>query len=295
MNRRSLQGEVVLAGVGLFTEAACNLRLTAAPAGHGIVFVRGDVQDARPIAANVHAVSTDPIHRAFASLPPRHTILREHTSSVATVEHVLSALAGLGITDALIEMDGPEVPIFDGSAQPFVAALIEAGIRSLDATIEPIVVHESITVQSGERWIKAEPCDERGSYTYELDYGTDEGQVTPIRPQRATWDREPETYIDQIAPARTFSLEDEAKAMQALGLFTTFSPRDLLVVGSAGPIDNAWRFDNEPARHKLLDLIGDLSLAGAPVRAHITAHRSGHALNHEMARALASLHTSPRQ
>ena len=289
MNRRSLQREATLSGLGLFTQAPCTLRIAPAQSRRGIVFVRTDLPGTSPIAAHASFISSDPVHQAFESLPPRHTNLRADRTTVFTVEHILSALAGLGITDAVIEMDGSEVPIFDGSAQPFVDAVIKAGIQDVDAVIDPLFVGEPFTVRSGESWITIEPAGDGCSYTYELDYGQGDSRDAPIRAQTATWTGEADTYAGQIAPARTFSLENEAKAMQKLGLFTRFTPADLLVIGPAGPIDNHWRFDNEPARHKLLDLIGDLSLAGAPICARITAHKSGHALNHDMARHLASL------
>ena len=258
MNRRSLQQEAVLAGRGLFTQAHCTLRIAPADSRHGITFVRTDLPGATPIAANARLISAEPVHPAFKDLPPRHTSLHAHATTVFTVEHILSALAGLGVTDAVIEMDGPEVPIFDGSALPFVNAITEAGIQDLDAVIAQIVVREPFTVRGGESWITVEPGDDACSYTYELDYGQDASQDMPIRAQTATWDGQSDSYASNVAPARTFSLEHEAKAMQKLGLFTEFTPADLLVIGPAGPIDNHWRFDNEPARHKLLDLIGDL-------------------------------------
>ena len=289
MNRRSLQREAILSGLGLFTQAPCTLSIAPAQSKRGITFVRTDLLGTTPIPANARLISTEPVHPAFQNLPPRHTSLHAHGTTVFTVEHILSALAGLGVTDAIIEMDGPEVPIFDGSAQPFVNAITEAGVQDLNAVIAPIVVREPFTVRSEESWITIEPGDDACSYTYELDYGQDAGQDVFIRAQTATWTGQADMYASQVAPARTFSLEHEAKAMQKLGLFTKFTPADLLVIGPAGPIDNHWRFDNEPARHKLLDLIGDLSLAGAPICAHITAHRSGHALNHDMAKHLASL------
>lgn len=288
MIRRSIRSLASRPGIGLFTQASCNLTINPAAAHTGIVFERtgsSATSAATPIKAHISNLSTVPIHPAFTSLPPRNTILSSHNEVVVTVEHVLSALAGLGITDARIELDGPEVPIFDGSSRAIVEMIMQAGVVDLDAQIDPIVVRKAITVRNGEGWITAEPTSGGCSFTYELDYGQD----SSIHAQTATWSGDTDEYQSLIAPARTFSLEHEAKAMQGLGLFTAFTPKDLLVIGEQGPIDNEWRFENEPARHKLLDLIGDLSLAGAPICAHITAHKSGHALNHEMAKQLAAL------
>ena len=123
--------------------------------------------------------------------------------------------------------------------------------------------------------------------SYHLNYSDAGGASLP--PQSASWDGLAESYYTEIAPARTFSLLSEVEALRALGLFEGFSPKELLVLGPSGPIENEWRFENEPARHKLLDLIGDLALAGGPIRGRITAMRSGHALNHELARVLVQL------
>ena len=201
----------------------------------------------------------------------------------------MSALAALGVTDAIIEIDGPEMPIFDGSAMPFVIQINAVGLKDLDATIDPIIIREPIRVKSGDAWIEASPLSEDAtggrplacSYTYELDYGPNPA----IQPQSAAWTAA-DDYARTFAPARTFSLEHEARAMQAAGLFKHLSTHDLLVLGPLGPVDNELRFENEPARHKLLDLIGDLALAGQPLIGQIRAHKSGHTLNHEMARRL---------
>ena len=203
--------------------------------------------------------------------------------AIATVEHVLSALAGLGISDALILVDGPELPILDGSALPFAMAILDAGIAELDKPIEPIRLPEPITVSRQGASITARPRDLPGcDFVYELDYGP----RSPLVAQRAVWESDSATYCDQIAPARTFCLQSEAESMQKLGLFEHLSPRDMLVIGPDGPLENTLLFDNEPARHKLLDLIGDLALVRRPIQACITATGSGHALNHALARAL---------
>jgi UDP-3-O-acyl-N-acetylglucosamine deacetylase len=152
------------------------------------------------------------------------------------------------------------------------------------------VISREIVVERSGASIVARPRAGGGClYRYELDYGAG----APIVAQAAEWDSgegdSAETYAREVAPARTFCLESEARAMQAAGLFKGLSPRDLLVIGERGPIENQYRFENEPARHKLLDLIGDLALAGRPLVGEVVATRAGHALNHEMAVALARL------
>ncbi len=207
---------------------------------------------------------------------------------MGTVEHVLSALAGLHITDAIIDIDGPEVPILDGSALPFVQALRPL-IVEFDKPAEPLTPRRVIEVTDGGGGsIRLEPGAGSASctLTYELDYGPG----SPIPPQTATWDaaapNAADTYAQNIAPARTFSLLAEARAARSAGLFPHLSAADMLVIGDDGrPIDNTWRTADEPSRHKLLDLIGDLALLGRPLAAcTITARRSGHALTRELCR-----------
>lgn len=290
--RQTLTREVAIEGIGLFTEHA--VRCVIKPRGDaGIVFRRVDLPDSPAIHAAIGALCATPVHPAFARIPPRHTALAnaDHPRAIVyTTEHILGALHGLGVTDAAIELNAPELPIGDGSAQLFTDAIAGVGLVPTDGTIRPLVVTEPVTVSSpdGSATITAEPLGpgELPSYTYHLDYGP----TAAVPPQTARWRGDPGAFCRDIAPARTFSLAAEAAQMQALGMFRSFTPRDLLVIDADGsPIDNAWRFTDEPARHKLLDLIGDLALIGRPLAARITSTRGGHALNHAMARALRAL------
>ncbi len=204
------------------------------------------------------------------------------TFCIATIEHILAALVGLGIRDACITIDGPEVPILDGSAKPFVdllrPMLIPAPLR-----VEPLVLDRPVEVRDGEASIRATPSDspDEFSFTYNLDYGPG----APLKPHSATWCGSVSEFTNLIAPARTFSLRAEAEMARKMGLFPHLTPRDMLVIGDDGqPIDNAWRMDGEPARHKLLDLIGDLALLRRPLIANVVATRSGHRLTHEFCR-----------
>jgi len=275
----TLAGPVRIEGIGLFTGA--HVVCTIVPGTDGIRFVRDDL--GVEIPAHIDRLGTAPLPPELTD-PPRNTTLISREAVVTTTEHVLSALGGLGVTEAVIHLDGAEPPIGDGSAAHFVRAIRAAGLHKTDRIVESIRVRDTIVVDDGRGGsITAEPAD-APLYRYELDYADG-----PIRPQSAEWRADPEGYAREIAPARTFCLETEALTMRELGLFGSFTPRDLLVVGPDGPIDNAWLFDNEAARHKLLDLIGDLALVGRPICARITARRSGHALNHELARKLADL------
>lgn len=263
-------------GLGLFTETECLVTIT--PGDQGLTIRRSGAS----APATIEHLSTEPVHAAFRAMPPRNTnVALDDASVVFTVEHVLSALAGLGVTAATIEVDGPEIPIGDGSARAFVEAIRSAGLVECDS-VRPTLPEAFTVGDPSAAHIRVSPAPQP-SYAYHLDYGPE----SPIRPQSASWDGAAGTYAEQVAPARTYCLDYEARAMHAAGLFRSFSPRDMLVIGPQGPIDNALRFDDEPARHKLLDLIGDLALAGLPLPpVRVEAFGSGHALNHEAARAL---------
>jgi len=209
------------------------------------------------------------------------------------VEHLLSALAGLGVSDAMIELHGPEVPIGDGSALPFVEALRAAGLVELgEDAVGPIVVKERIEIEdprgAAAGRMVAEPGEGPG---LELVYHLDYGPGSPLAAQTVRFVSNPgaDDYATAIAPARTFSTLEEAVAMRRMGLFGHLTPAQMLVIGPDGPVENTYRFSDEPARHKVLDMLGDLSLAGRPIRGRVTAWRSGHALNHAMARRLGAM------
>ncbi|NRA57814.1 MAG: UDP-3-O-acyl-N-acetylglucosamine deacetylase [Phycisphaerales bacterium] len=282
--RKTIASTASVSGTGLFTNEPCTL--TFNPSDRGLTLTRTDIDKAVPVQCD--AIDASPVHSAFESLKGRSTNLARGRALAATVEHALSALAGLGITDCHIEIDAPEVPILDGSAKPFTDALQASGLADIDGTLEPITPSEAITIEapSGPGRITIEPREEPGwSVAYELDYGAS----AHLQPQRADWDGSASMYTERVAPARTYSLDHEARALQAAGLFPDLTPADMLVIGRKGPIDNAYRFEHEPAAHKLLDAIGDISLAGRPIQANIVCHRSGHELNHRAAHALSTL------
>ena len=261
-------------GPGLFT--GIDGRIEVGPPGQRLALRRG-ITVASVDVSLVNSAPTLP--GVPAGFPVRNTTLQLSPQvSIATVEHVLSAAAGLGQWGATRHLDGPEVPIDDGSARVFATMLAGAG----SGDVEPLVPREEMTVTEGAASIVIRPRREPGlRFTYRLDYGPQ----SPLKPQEATWEGDAAEYVAEVAPARTFSLAHEVAFAQRAGLFTRFSARDLLVIGDDGhPIDNAWRFGNEASRHKLLDLIGDLALLGRPLQAEVTATRSGHALAHRACR-----------
>ena len=273
--QHTLARDVEVEGAGLFSGRSVKMRMRPSSAGRGVVFHRVDLPGSPEIPALVENVVSR----------PRRTALDVGGASVETVEHCLSAFMGLGLDNVDVELDGPEVPAGDGSAMPFVDAIQSAGLVSQGESRDPLVVTEPVVVRDGEAMISVMPCDEDSvEYVYVLDYG----EKSPIPRQACTWRLAPD-YPTAIAPARTFSTEDHARALWNQGMFQHLTPKDMLVIGEGGPIDNAYRFEDEPVRHKLLDLLGDLSLTGRPIVGRVVAVRSGHRLNQQMAQKLVEL------
>ncbi len=288
MPARTLNAAVSFQGVGLFTAAPAQLTIEPAPASSGVRFIRLDAPHAGELPAQVASVAPPGVG-PLAKLPSRNTVLLAPPACfVATIEHVMSALSGLGVFDAVVRIAGPEVPILDGSSLDFARALHEASTSAPSAP-EPLVLRDPVSVSDGKGAIAtATPRATPGaSFAYRLDYTA----VVPGFQQTASWDAgspdAAERYLTQIAPARTFCLLAEAQALRAAGLFAHITPREMLVLGpDAKPIDNSFRFADEPARHKLLDLIGDVALLGRPIQADIVSDKGGHALTAELCRAI---------
>lgn len=309
-----VQGEFTFDGVGLFTGVDCAVRVQCGVlAEPGIWVSRRDKLETR-VRANISNVTESPaLPNVPAGFPVRNTtLILKDGSPVATVEHLLSALAAAGIWNALIEVTGPEIPILDGSSLP-IAELVSrmGGVQGSQTRhwdqggVEPLRLHKPIVLQDKHAQIEVVPRNQPGTlYSYTLDF-TLQGhiaQASELGHQHAQWVRDGqggqdqegrgtswEAYVRDVAPARTFSFEHEANAAHGMGLFRRFTPRDLPVIAPDGTlIENAWREPPafEPARHKLLDLIGDLALMGRPIQADIFAKSSGHALNRQLCREI---------
>jgi UDP-3-O-acyl N-acetylglucosamine deacetylase len=263
-------------GVGFLTGARICLRFLPAPPSSGVVFVRADLPNAPRI----------PAHVAQVTGTQRRTTLGHQPIQVSLVEHVLAALAGLRIDNCLVELDAGEPPGLDGSAQGFVQALLTSGVQNQPAMRAAWYTEEPITLRSGGATLTLHPpspgAEDRLDLTYFLDYGP----LAPIIRQVHTQILMPGPFAQNLAACRTFLLSSEADELRRQGLGARTTTADLLVFGPRGPIDNRLRFGNEPARHKILDMIGDLSLLGADLCGHIVAYRSGHPLNVEMVRVL---------
>ncbi|MEE9211321.1 MAG: UDP-3-O-acyl-N-acetylglucosamine deacetylase [Phycisphaeraceae bacterium] len=264
---------VTLAGRGLFCDQPVSVTFRPAPVNHGVVFVRGDLGDA-PIPALVTHVANK----------ARRTSLRRGDATVDTCEHCLSAVAGCRIDNLIIEVNGPELPALDGSAKPYFDALSEAGIQATDAPRRRLKITEPVVVRQDDAIVAAMPCNDPDMQVlYELDYGPS----AALGRQFHTFDLSNGDYAHEIAPARTYVLESEARSLRERGVGTHLTVDDVLVIGGDGPLgNNTFRFPDEPVRHKIVDLIGDLYLLGAPIQGRIIAYKSGHALNHALVRKL---------
>ena len=202
------------------------------------------------------------------------TGLTREAVSVETVEHLLSALTALGIDNVIVELSSPEVPIMDGSAAPFVYLILnEAGVKKLTARRRYLKVLRPISLTQGDKRIALYPSDHfKVTYSISFDHPL-------LRHQTRTMRITDETFVEEIAPARTFGFLKEVEMLRQRGLALGGSLDNAIVLGETGVLNNTLRFEDEFVRHKILDVIGDLSLVGYPVVGHLVAHRGGHALH----------------
>jgi UDP-3-O-acyl N-acetylglucosamine deacetylase len=271
--QQTLSRAVVVAGVGYWGGQENRVELRPAPAGSGVVFVREDLGGQRIPAA-----------LGFRVDAASRTNLQAGSATVEMVEHVLSALAALQVDCCEVGLTSAELPGLDGSAQAYVEAIDAVGIVQHEATVRPLCVVEPIVLEAAAigACIEARPPTTAGLFiSYELEY-----PGKPIPPQHYAAAVTPEHYRMGIAAARTFLPEEDARQLQEQGFGLAVTTADLLVFGPAGPIDNPLRWPDECARHKVLDVVGDLSLAGRPVHADIIARRSGHRLNAALLEAM---------
>ncbi|MGE3807737.1 MAG: UDP-3-O-acyl-N-acetylglucosamine deacetylase [Gemmataceae bacterium] len=268
-------------GIGFLTGADVRLRFKPAPPDTGIVFVRVDLDPIVEIPARLErVVSTQ-----------RRTVLGTGKAQIGLVEHVLAALAGLRIDNCYVELNAPEPPGLDGSSRDFTTLLRRAGLRLQPATRPIWTVEEPVQVSQGGATITLHPAETGLTLSYLTDYS----DWTPVGKQRFTVQLTPGTFLSELSASRTFIFEEEVAELRRQGLGARTTPADLLVFGKRGPIDNQVRWADEPARHKSLDIVGDLALFGQDLVGHLVAFRSGHALNVELVRELARRCAPPCQ
>jgi UDP-3-O-[3-hydroxymyristoyl] N-acetylglucosamine deacetylase len=262
--QRTLRRPVSCSGIGLHSGNKVTLSLKPAAADYGIRFQRSDLGGLEIPATVTHLGG---IRLA--------TGLTREAVSVETVEHLLAALTALGIDNCIVELNTPEVPIMDGSAAPFVYLILnEAGVRRLPAPKKFLKVLRPISLSQGDKRIALYPSDHfKVTYSISFDHPL-------IRHQSRTMKITDETFVEEIAPARTFGFLKEVEMLRQRGLALGGSLDNAIVLGETGVLNqNALRFEDEFVRHKILDAIGDLSLVGYPVIGHLVAHRAGHALH----------------
>ena len=266
IKQRTIRQERSIKGKSLHTGEEVTLTLKPADANAGYVFRRVDLYgkpEIRPFASNVTELV-------------RSTTISNGNEKVHTVEHVLSALAGCGIDNAIIELDASEPPILDGSARPFVNLIFEAEPIEQDADRSFFELKEAVSVTAGNRSMIALPHD---GFRVTCTSADDRGSHV----QHLSIDLDPETFVAQVAPARTFTLYEDIEELLKLGKIRGGSLDSAIVIkGDKILSKEPLRFEDEFVRHKILDIVGDLSLLGKPLRAHIIAVRPGHSLNSDL-------------
>jgi UDP-3-O-[3-hydroxymyristoyl] N-acetylglucosamine deacetylase len=260
--QRTLRRPISCAGIGLHSGNKVNLSLKPAPADTGVRFRRSDLGGLE-VAATVKHVGG--INYA--------TGLMRDAVRVDTVEHLLAALVSLGIDNVIVELNSPEVPIMDGSAAPFIYLIQEAGIKQLASTRRYLKVLRPISLSRGDKRIALYPSDHfKVTYSIAFDHPL-------LRHQSRTLRLTEDSFVEEIAPARTFTVLKEVEMLRQQGLALGGSLENAVVIGDTGVLNNALRFDDEFVRHKILDVIGDMALVGYPIIGHLVAHRGGHALH----------------
>ena len=264
--QRTLRRPVSCAGIGLHSGLKVTLSLKPAPADSGIRFRRSDLG-----GADIPACVANLAGNSYA------TGLACDEASVQTIEHLLAALYGLGIDNALVELNHHEVPIMDGSASPFVYLVQEAGVRALAAPRRYLKVTRPLSVAHGDKRIGLYPADHfKVTYSISFDHPLLHKQARTLRVTE-------DTFIEEIAPARTFGFLKEVEWLRQHGLALGGSLDNAIVLGETGVLNNPLRFQDEFVRHKILDAVGDLALVGYPIIGHLVAHRAGHALHTALA------------
>ena len=258
---QTIAASLEFTGIGLHSGAPVTMRLLPAPAGSGIVFRRTDLDD-----FEISAIGRNVAKVSYA------TSLMSQGVLISTTEHLLSALIGMGVDNVIVELDNLELPILDGSALPYVEAFLRVGIRTQRRHRESIRVLQPVEVREGDKFIGVYPG--RG---YRIDYTIH--FPAPIGQQHASVDLAAETYGTTIAAARTFGYKADEARLRNMGLIRGASTDNAIVLGPKGPENGPLRFSDEFVRHKVLDLIGDLALAGRRIEGHVVAERAGHAMH----------------
>ena len=273
IHEHTLAGPAICAGVGVHTGDRVRLSIRPAPAGHGIVFVRTDIKDRdNRVPAKGEAVVATRLGTVIAN---------EAGVTVATIEHLMAAMAALGVDNATVELDGPEVPIMDGSALPFVQLLDRAGFRRQEKPQRYIEILEPVVVTEGDKSAALLPCD-RFEMFFEIEFAT-----STIGKMSVDMEITEESFREELSAARTFGFVEEVEALRAIGLARGGSLENAVVIDGDRILNpEGLRFADEFVRHKALDAVGDLYVLGAPILGRFEGRKAGHTLNNAVVRAL---------
>lgn len=264
---KTLKTEFILSGVGLHFGVQTTVTVIPAEPGVGRYFVRIDLPEKPVIPANITAVGQTTLS----------TELVAQKAKIRTVEHLLAALSAMGVDDARIEIDGEEVPLLDGSAKNWCEAIAKAGIEQNSDYQPDLTLTEPIWIREQDAFVAAIPASET-RFSYGIDF-----PYPAIGNQWHSWSPQQEDFATEIAPARTFGFAEQIEQLQQAGLIKGGSLANALVCSHSGWLNPPLRFTNEPARHKLLDLVGDISLLGQFPRVHFLAYKASHKLHTQLA------------
>ncbi len=262
VQRKTINTNVSITGIGLHSGIYTRVELHPTPAGSGITFVRADLDGLRIPALQASTTALD-----YA------TTVGKDDVSVGTVEHLLSSIMATGITDVDIRIDGPEVPIVDGSALPFMHLIDAAGVRDLGVRVPVLRIEKPIEIVEGDKSIRITPAD-RLILKYKIDF-----DHPAIGRETFNFDFEHDNFLRKIAPARTFGFMRDVEKLRAAGLARGGTVENCIVLDDTGVMNGPLRFKDEFVRHKILDLLGDLALLGRPLVGEIVASRAGHAMH----------------
>ena len=269
----TLKSAISLEGVGLHSGKRCRMVVRPASVEHGIWFRRVDVEPRKAlIPAQYHVVEQTPLCTR---------LVNDHGTSVSTVEHIMAALAGCGVHNALLDVDGPEIPVRDGSSAEFVKAFLSKGFTRQTAPVRAIEILGPVTARRGEAWARLSPSSTL-NISFEIDFAD-----SAIGQQALSLNMANGSFVRELCDSRTFCRNADIHAMRAQGLALGGSVENAVVVDGADVLTpGGLRHEDEAVRHKMLDALGDLALAGCPILGHYEGHRAGHSLTNELLRRL---------
>ena len=271
MFQTTIKEELSFAGIGVHSGQQCHVAMMPAPADSGIVFYRADLAPGMPIPASWR----------FVTDTANCVTLGRESVTVRTVEHLLSALSVAGVDNCRVVVTGPEVPLLDGGAAEFFTEIQRVGQVEQDRVRLRLTLKHPVWIEDGDRYLLALPSkDVRISCSIHFRHKQIRYQACHVR-------IDPATYVQEIAPARTFGFSEDIEAMRASGLALGGTHETVLIYDQDGPVDTELRFEDECVRHKVLDIIGDLALLGRPLHTHIIGHKTGHLLDIRLVKMIA--------